>query len=853
MSIDKQGNSKMFGANLCLALSLVLIPGAFASSALSNPALAATSKESKSEAASKKDSDKKETDSKESATKEADKKDSAKASKGEKDKDKDKGKGVDKDDKKKDKVDKKALKEEEKAKKAAQAKAEEEAKKSGKKGFFGFGGKAEAKNNKETKPVEPAKPAATPEVKAEAKPAVPEKKAEEKLPDFAPDTALISVLKDLNNMLKDSEEVKSLQDENEKFIVGLAQQVLDKALSDPKVVANRIVAKEDENRVKNHLTAESWSSGEIEVNDKFRGALSTVWAKRIGGLVTLTIAGNSSAKAPDGKPVNEFIVVLSAHSPVETGFDIQSQNNVTYWKGKLDKIAVESDLIKKAEENSDSQAPEAVKESDASSNDGSAKKKSLSLPPLLTERYRKHYELVVLTSARRQKLAEALSEPAIAPRPRAVIKRVVEIEEIDGSEDGVETTIIKKVPATATIKTKVTEAKLENLEEEDLDEAQKAIAKVDKEVSGTNEDKPSKVEKSATAETTIAKTESQNKAREVANSEKAIDKNKVSEAKTESVKTSQQENKTVATAKSETAAKANQDQENKIAMVAPRVQGESPSNHEGNQPDQSSEPVLRKPKSNSILVLPDRALAGQAMTVALLDEKRNPEPNIEICFNGLSLQTDHNGQVVYQVPEDATPGRSLNIAMPSRSEDLPAVVDVLHPLNFDTTSRQAPRLDRTNPLMTLGKRTMVVDGHNFDGMAQNNRIIIDGALEAQIIAASPVQLRFTVPAGSLRPGPHSLVVSCEGMRSNPVPFEFAAAEIPADAQNGKDGSKLTVKVLGTTSKVNVKIINLSPDIVRLSHDQDSDITSSGGVDNKAVVSLQRIKKGTYKLQAEIVL
>ncbi|MBK7840495.1 MAG: hypothetical protein IPJ49_23040 [Candidatus Obscuribacter sp.] len=51
-------------------------------------------------------------------------------------------------------------------------------------------------------------------------------------------------------MLKDSEEVKSIQDENEKFIVALAQQVLDKALSDPKVVANRIVAREDESRVK---------------------------------------------------------------------------------------------------------------------------------------------------------------------------------------------------------------------------------------------------------------------------------------------------------------------------------------------------------------------------------------------------------------------------------------------------------------------------------------------------------------------------------------------------------------------------------------------------------------------------
>ncbi len=843
MSADKQGKIKMLGPNLCLALSLVLMPSAIFSTALTSPAFAESSKESKSDTANKKDSDKKETD----------KKDGGKASKGDKDKDK----GADKDDKKKEKVDKKALKEEEKAKKAAQAKAEEEAKKSGKKGFFGFGGKAEAKNVKDAKPVESAKPAQAPEVKVEAKAAAPEKKAEEKLPDFAPDTALISVLKDINNMLKDSEEVKSIQDENEKFIVALAQQVLDKALSDPKVVANRIVAREDESRVKNRLTAESWSSGDIEINDKFHGALSTVWAKRIGGLVTLTIAGNSSAKAPDGKAINEFIVVLTAHSPVETGFDIQSQNNVTYWKGKLDKIAVESDLIKKADESAGGETPETVKESDASSNDGSAKKKSVSLPPLLTERYRKHYELIVLTSARRQKLAQALSEPGITPRPRAVIKRVVEIEEIDGSEDGVETTIVKRVPVVAAVKTKVTAAKLENMEAEDLDEAEKDIEKVDKEVAASENPKSGKSVKATTqASTTAGKSEAQSAENEPAVSEKPIEKVKVAETKVENEKPAQPQVKATATAKSEdnhkTALQTKVENE-KLAMVTPKAQNTSTRDSGAGEQEQLNEPILRKPKSNSVLVLPDRALAGQSITVALLDEKRNPEPNIEICFNGLSLQTDHNGQVVYQVPEDATPGRSLNIAMPSRSEDLPAVVDVLHPLNFDTTTRQAPRLDRTNPLMTLGKRTMVVDGHNFDGMAQNNRIIIDGALEAQIIAASPVQLRFTVPAGTLRPGPHSLVVSCEGMRSNPVPFEFAAAEIPADAQNGKDGSKLTVKVLGTASKVNVKIINLSPDIVRLSHDQDADITSTGGADNKAVVSLQRIKKGTYKLQAEIVL
>lgn len=76
-----------------------------------------------------------------------------------------------------------------------------------------------------------------------------------------------------------------------------------------------------------------------------------------------------------------------------------------------------------------------------------------------------------------------LSEPCITPQPRAVIKRVVEIEEIDGSEDGVETTIVKRVHAgSCRCQTKVIAAKLENMEAEDLDEVEKDIEKVDKEV-----------------------------------------------------------------------------------------------------------------------------------------------------------------------------------------------------------------------------------------------------------------------------------------------------------------------------------------------------------------------------------
>ena len=259
----------------------------------------------------------------------------------------------------------------------------------------------------------------------------------------------------------------------------------------------------------------------------------------------------------------------------------------------------------------------------------------------------------------------------------------------------------------------------------------------------------------------------------------------------------------------------------------------------------------REPKSTAVLLLPERALAGQHLTVALLDEEKRPEHNVELSFNGVSLMTDANGQAVYQIPEDATPGHSLNIGLTSRPYDMPAVVDVLQPLSFGSPSTtQSPRLDKTTPL-TAGKPSisMIVDGHNFDGIVHNNRIIIDGAIDGQVVAGSPVQLKFIIPQ-VLKPGLHTLVVSTQGMRSNPIPFEYAQAEVQVDAKENKDTNKVVVKVLGTSSKVGVKVINLSPDVIRLNSGR---IISSGGADNNVVVPVQRIKKGTYKVQADIEL
>ena len=279
------------------------------------------------------------------------------------------------------KIDKKVKEQaKEQAKEQDKKNKKEKAEAKPKKGFFGFGKeaqvekeeaqeaeeKAEAKADKPGKAVKAEK---TEKAERDSKSAKESKnetaekkteegnlkeakeKAEEKLPEFVPDKALISVLNDLSRSLKENPEILASRDENEKFVVKLAQEILEKSLKDPKVIGNRILPQAEESQARHSLSAEAWSSGDIEISEKFHGSLSAVWAKRVGGLMTVTVAGDCrDRKAPDGSQVNEFLVVISARSPVESGFDIQSQGNVTFWLGKLDQIAVEAGCVNKSEE-----------------------------------------------------------------------------------------------------------------------------------------------------------------------------------------------------------------------------------------------------------------------------------------------------------------------------------------------------------------------------------------------------------------------------------------------------------------------------------------------------------------------
>ena len=301
-----------------------------------------------------------------------------------------------------------------------------------------------------------------------------------------------------------------------------------------------------------------------------------------------------------------------------------------------------------------------------------------------------------------------------------------------------------------------------------------------------------------------------------------------------------------------TRAAANNSDENKIAMAA--AGGKAATADGGTNSAAAvvvdAGPHFHLPGASSTLIMPERALAGQYVTVALLDRGRLPESNVELSFNGASLATDSSGQAVYQIPDDTNPGRSLNIALSARPDEVPATIEVLQPLNV--TTGQPPRLDRMTPL-AIKNSIMTVDGHNFDGMAHNNSVIIDGSLEGHIVSASPFQLKLLLPQG-LRPGQHSLCVSTDGMRSNLAGFDYADTLITIDGKDtGKENSniRLLVKVIGTTAKMNVKILNQTPDIIRLNRGAEITVTSSGGFDNNIQLPAVRAKKGAFNIDTQI--
>lgn len=261
-------------------------------------------------------------------------------------------------------------------------------------------------------------------------------------------------------------------------------------------------------------------------------------------------------------------------------------------------------------------------------------------------------------------------------------------------------------------------------------------------------------------------------------------------------------------------------------------------------------PAPKAPSLDAALLIPERAIAGQFLTVSVMTKDHQPERAVELSFNGATLATDLQGQVSYMIPDDMPPGQTLHIGLAERPELNPRVVDILQPLD-DVSSQKAPRIDRVSQLVAADG-VLVIDGHDFDGFANRNRIMIDNEEQAKVIAASPVQLRVLVP-NKLSPGSHSVTINSTALRSTPAKFDFVKAEVMPDDLRKTKGilSKLVVRVQGTKQPVAVRVVNRTPDVIKMSKGDNVIVTTSGGTDNSYVVGVKQLKKGDYKIDTKI--
>lgn len=691
--------------------------------------------------------------------------------------------------------------------------------------------------NKETK-------AATTEIVEEK--VASENATDDKAPVYSPDASLISVLKDLSKSLKDAEQLQKLsEDANQQAVLGLAQAIIARSLENADLSFNRIISVDEERAVNRALTPESWAS-EVISKDGVTGSLTAVWAKRVNGLLSVTVAGKAPDKtAPNGKKIGNFVVVLTGRSPIEAGFDIQTQSNVNFWLGQLAAATVDSDCL------TDTQSAQAP-----TGGEGDVKKKSLmALPILVTDRVSAYKKDVVAYEIRKKNLALKAEEESKA------------------KEDRNQVTAKAIAEATAKVLAEATNRALTKADEPLKDDgkgdndtvAQKNVDDNDlQDVKDQKDQKDSKVETSKTGEkkdTFIAsKLESRTETKKETKSTRNpnIDINTKDDVEKGAIKpVSAVKVKTEEPLGSQWSSPENSSSSvpDKVAIAVPNTRETykpSPSNNQSGweSPANANSNLARVASQHATIIAPERAVAGQFLTTSVLDKNRSGEPSVELSFNGASLATDARGQALYMVPEDATPGHSLNVSITSRPELSSGTVEVLQPL-MTAYEPQVPKIDRISTMVS--SNTMItIDGHNFDGNAEHNRLLIDGFHEAKVIAASPVQIKALLPA-AVKPGSHSICVGNAGMRSNSATVDVIATEVQQDPREiGRENlSKLVVKVLGTNSKVNIKLTNNTPDVLRISKGNDFVVTTPGGANNFVTFGVQRLKKGAYNVEAAV--
>jgi hypothetical protein len=245
-----------------------------------------------------------------------------------------------------------------------------------------------------------------------------------------------------------------------------------------------------------------------------------------------------------------------------------------------------------------------------------------------------------------------------------------------------------------------------------------------------------------------------------------------------------------------------------------------------------------------ILIMPRKIVSGEHATLAVLDVSGRLTPGVTVEFsNGDTLKTDPTGRAMFVAPLNVD---KIYAAIQGRTGRVASTI---------VTSVQSPSATQEVALAprvaSLGDR-FEFTGHGFCGDADANHVLIHG-LPGLVLASSPAYLAVLPPA-ELQPGPAQVQVTC-GQKSSPAfTVVFVSLELEARSSSlaPSEHRKLTVRVKGTTTKVNLEARNLAPDVAELQGGTPVRAFSTGGADNVAIFELVGKQRGNFVISIRLM-
>ncbi|MBI3405501.1 MAG: hypothetical protein HY046_08600 [Acidobacteria bacterium] len=253
--------------------------------------------------------------------------------------------------------------------------------------------------------------------------------------------------------------------------------------------------------------------------------------------------------------------------------------------------------------------------------------------------------------------------------------------------------------------------------------------------------------------------------------------------------------------------------------------------------------------SRPSIVLPQKLVAGQSATLAVLDRVGKLKSGAVVEFEGgLRVTTDSTGRARFTAPDQA----GILIAELSGGEGNARLTRATAQV-VSAAATESEGIRVTDVARTISVRDrFTVTGDGFLGDADTNHVTLNGQMAA-VLAASPISL---VIAGnpSASTGSAQLVVEVSGKSSAAVTVTLVALEMTAPAEKLKPGKKLNIEIRlrGTELPMEIRIQNLSPDVAELNGGDTRRMMTSGGADNLARVEIQGRREGEFSLSVRLV-